>query len=541
VPAGRELRLVQEYFLVACAVRDIMNRFSEEYPGADAIPEKIAIQLNDTHPALAVAELMRLLVDERNLDWDEAWEITRNTCAYTNHTLMPEALERWPVSLFQRVLPRHLQLIYEINHRFLESAKKVWIDQPAKLKAVSLIDESGERSVRMANLAIIGGHAVNGVAALHSDLVKHELLPEFHELWPEKFQNKTNGVTHRRWLAYANPELGALITDAIGDGWLSDFAQIRKLEPFADDAAFRERFRGVKHIRKEKLASLVLQNTGIVVNPSHVFDVQIKRIHEYKRQLLHVLQVVDEYLRLTEYGSTPATPIVHIFGGKAAPGYAMAKLIIKLIGSVGAVVNADSRALGHIKVVFMPDYRVSLAEKLIPAADLSEQISTAGMEASGTSNMKLAMNGALTIGTMDGANIEIVEEVGRENAYIFGLTAEEVAEQRRNWSYRPFQLYSSNERIRAVMDALLNDKFSRDEPGLFRPLAEKLLNDGEQYFHLADFSTYTCTKEQALRDYVKRDEWSRKAIFNISRSGKFSSDRTIREYARDIWEIEAMR
>jgi glycogen phosphorylase len=537
VPAGRELRLVQEYFLVACAVRDIMNRFSDEYLDPAVIPDKIAIQLNDTHPALAVSELMRLLVDERNLDWDQAWEITRNTCAYTNHTLMPEALERWPISLFQRVLPRHLQIVYEINQRFLESVKKVWSGQPAKLKAVSLIDESGERSIRMANLAIIGGHAVNGVAALHSDLVKHELLPEFYELWPEKFQNKTNGVTHRRWLAYANPELAALITEAIGDGWLGDFAQIRKLEPFAEDAGFREQFRTVKRMRKQKLAELVLQNTGISLDADHVFDVQIKRIHEYKRQLLHVLQVVDEYLCLTERGAVPATPVVHIFAGKAAPGYAMAKLIIKLINSVGAEINADNRAAGHIKVLFMPDYRVSLAEKLIPAADLSEQISTAGMEASGTSNMKLAMNGALTVGTMDGANIEIVEEVGRENAYIFGLTAEEVAEQKRNWSYRPFQFYTSNDRIRAVMDALLSDRFSKEEPGLFRPVAEKLLNDGEQYFHLADFATYTCTKQQVLREYADRDDWSRKAVLNIARSGKFSSDRTIREYADQIWGI----
>ena len=367
--------------------------------------------------------------------------------------------------------------------------------------------------------------------------MKHKLLPEFYELWPEKFQNKTNGVTHRRWLAYANPELAALITEAIGNGWLGDFAQIRKLEPFAGDAGFREQFRNVKRMRKQKLAELVLQNTGISLDANHVFDVQIKRIHEYKRQLLHVLQVVDEYLCLTERGTVPATPVVHIFAGKAAPGYAMAKLIIKLINSVGAEINADSRAAGHIKVLFMPDYRVSLAEKLIPAADLSEQISTAGMEASGTSNMKLAMNGALTVGTMDGANIEIVEEVGRENAYIFGLTAEEVAEQKRNWSYRPFQLYTGNDRIRAVMDALLSDRFSKDEPGLFRPVAEKLLNDGEQYFHLADFATYTCTKQQVLREYADRDEWSRKAVLNIARSGKFSSDRTIREYADQIWGI----
>jgi glycogen phosphorylase len=540
VPAGRELRLVQEYFLVACAVRDIVTRFAEEHSDISLLPQKVAIQLNDTHPALTVAELMRLLVDERNLEWEEAWEITRKTCAYTNHTLMPEALERWPIYLFQRVLPRHLQIIYEINHRFLQSVKDRWPNDQARLSAVSLIEEAGERSVRMANLAIVGGHAVNGVAELHSELVKTQLMPYFYELWPEKFQNKTNGVTHRRWLAYANPELEKLISGAIGDDWVSDFSQIIKLEPFSGDSDFRRRFRDVKRRRKQKLADLVMHTLGLNINPDHVFDIQIKRIHEYKRQLLHVLQIVDEYLQLVERGIRPPKPVVHIFAGKAAPGYAMAKLIIKLINSVGETINRDERAADHIKVVFMPDYRVSLAEKLIPAADISEQISTAGLEASGTSNMKLAMNGALTLGTMDGANIEIVEEVGNENAYIFGLRAEQVAEQKQNWSYRPSQLYRNNVRIRAVIDALTGDRFSASEPGLFRPLVEKLLHDGEQYFHLADFEDYTSTKERMLNDYHDQESWSRRAILNIARSGKFSSDRTIREYAEQIWKVESL-
>ncbi len=540
VPAGRELRLVQEYFLVACAVRDIMTRFSDEYSDISLLPQKVAIQLNDTHPALTVAELMRLLVDERNLEWEEAWELTRKTCAYTNHTLMPEALERWPIHLFQRVLPRHLQIIYEINHRFLQSVKDRWANDPARLSAVSLIEEAGERSVRMANLAIVGGHAVNGVAELHSELVKTQLMPHFYEIWPEKFQNKTNGVTHRRWLAYANPELEQLISGAIGNDWLADFSQIIKLEPFSGDSDFRRRFREVKRRRKQKLADLIEHNLGLRVSSEHVFDIQIKRIHEYKRQLLHVLQIVDEYLQLVESGINPPKPVVHIFAGKAAPGYVAAKLIIKLINSVAEVINQDERAASHIRVVFMPDYRVSLAEKLIPAADISEQISTAGLEASGTSNMKLAMNGALTLGTMDGANIEIVEEVGSENAYIFGLRAEEVAELKRNWSYRPSQLYRSNDRIRAVIDALTGDRFCASEPGLFRPLIEKLLHDGEQYFHLADFESYVTTKERMLREYIDQESWSRRAILNIARSGKFSSDRTIREYAEQIWKIESL-
>ncbi|MGA8595364.1 MAG: glycogen/starch/alpha-glucan phosphorylase [Bryobacteraceae bacterium] len=539
-PAGRELRLLQEYFLVACAVRDIFNRFDEESSDLKSLPDKAAIQLNDTHPALTVAEMMRLLVDERGMEWEEAWKITCNTCAYTNHTLMPEALERWPVYLLERVLPRHLQIIYEINQRFLDLVRTRWPQEPLRLKEVSLVEESGERAVRMAHLAIVGGHAVNGVAALHSELVKHELLPTFYELWPEKFQNKTNGVTHRRWLAYANSGLASLITSAIGDSWIGDFSQIRELEPFAGDPGFLEKFREIKHRRKQALALLMAQNTGISVNPDHVFDIQIKRIHEYKRQLLHVLQIIDEYLSLVEDARKPASPVVHIFGGKAAPGYVMAKLIIKLINNAGAIINSDKRATDWIHVVFMPDYRVSLAEKLIPAADISEQISTAGMEASGTGNMKLAMNGALTLGTMDGANIEIVEEVGLENAYIFGLSAEEVAEQKRNWSYRPSQLYRSNDRIRRVIDSLSSDRFCPAEPSLFRPIAEKLLYDGEQYFHLADFTSYVDTKAKVLEEYTEREKWSERAVLNIARSGKFSSDRTIREYADQIWNIKSL-
>jgi glycogen phosphorylase len=537
VPAGRELRLVQEYFLVACAVRDIMTRFTQEFQDIDEFPTKVAIQLNDTHPALTVAELMRLLVDERNLEWEKAWEITGATCAYTNHTLLPEALERWPVYLLGRVIPRHLQIIYEINHRFLSSVRGRWSSQPDRLDKVSLIEESGERSVRMANLAIVGSHVVNGVAQLHSNLVKTDLLPLFHELWPDNFQNKTNGVTHRRWLAYANPELSALITSAIGSEWLGDFDQIRKLEPFSNDSGFREEFRQVKQARKLRLAQLIENHTAIWVNPESVFDIQIKRIHEYKRQLLHVLQVIDEYFRIVEDGVLPEHSITHIFAGKAAPGYEMAKLIIKLINNVAAAVNSDPKAAA-MKVIFLPDYRVSLAERLIPAADVSEQISTAGMEASGTSNMKLAMNGALTLGTLDGANIELLEEIGDENVYIFGLTASEIAQQRRNRAYRPLDFYRGNTRIRRSVESLLSDRFCPGEPGLFRTIGEKLLGDGEQYFHLADFESYVKTKERLLEDYLDPENWGRRAILNIARSSKFSSDRTIREYADDIWNLQ---
>jgi starch phosphorylase len=538
VLAGRELRLVQEYFLVACAVRDIVNRFLEEHSDFTIFPEKVAIQLNDTHPALTVAELMRLLVDERNMEWEQAWEITRATCAYTNHTLLPEALERWPMPLFERVIPRHLQIIKEINHRFLKVVRQKWPGDLDRQRTVSLIDESDDKSVRMAHLAIVGSHAVNGVAALHSHLLRTELLPLFNELWPENFQNKTNGVTHRRWVAYANPQLRSLIESAIGDSWIRDFSQIRRLEASAVDAQFCDRFQAVKRSRKEKLADLVRRIAGERIPVDAVYDVQIKRIHEYKRQLLHALQIIDEYFKIVEDNVLPPTPVVHIFGGKAAPGYAMAKLIIKLINSVSEVVNADQRSSEHMRVVFLPDYRVSLAEQIIPAADISEQISTAGMEASGTGNMKLAMNGALTLGTLDGANVEILEEVGPENIYIFGLTASQVSEQNRDKSYRPEDFYRNDPRIQRVIESLFSDLFCPSEPGLFRPVADKLLSNGEPYFHLADFGAYVDKKEQMLRDYHDRESWNRRAILNIARSGKFSSDRTIREYANDIWDLK---
>jgi glycogen phosphorylase len=538
VLAGRELRLVQEYFLVACAVRDIVNRFLEEHSDFTTFPEKVAIQLNDTHPALTVAELMRLLVDERTMEWDQAWEITRATCAYTNHTLLPEALERWPMPLFERVIPRHLQIIKEINHRFLKVVRQKWPGDLDRQRTVSLIDESDDKSVRMAHLAIVGSHAVNGVAALHSHLLRTELLPLFNELWPENFQNKTNGVTHRRWVAYSNPELRSLIESAIGDSWIRDFSQLRCLEASAADAQFCDRFRAVKRSRKEELADLVRRITGERIPVDAVYDVQIKRIHEYKRQLLHALQIIDEYFKIVEDNVLPPTPVVHIFGGKAAPGYAMAKLIIKLINSISEVVNADQRSSEHMRVVFLPDYRVSLAEQIIPAADISEQISTAGMEASGTGNMKLAMNGALTLGTLDGANVEILEEVGPENIYIFGLTADQVSEQNREKSYRPEDFYRNDPRIQRVIESLFSDLFCPSEPGLFRPIADKLLSNGEPYFHLADFGVYVDKKEQMLRDYHDRESWNRKAILNIARSGKFSSDRTIREYANDIWDLK---
>jgi starch phosphorylase len=403
---------------------------------------------------------------------------------------------------------------------------------------VSLIDESDDKSVRMAHLAIVGSHAVNGVAALHSHLLRTELLPLFNELWPENFQNKTNGVTHRRWVAYANPQLRSLIESAIGDSWIRDFSQIRRLEASAADAQFCDRFQAVKRSRKEKLADLVRRIAGERIPVDAVYDVQIKRIHEYKRQLLHALQIIDEYFKIVEDNVLPPTPVVHIFGGKAAPGYAMAKLIIKLINSVSEVVNADQRSSEHMRVVFLPDYRVSLAEQIIPAADISEQISTAGMEASGTGNMKLAMNGALTLGTLDGANVEILEEVGPENIYIFGLTASQVSEQNRDKSYRPEDFYRNDPRIQRVIESLFSDLFCPSEPGLFRPVADKLLSNGEPYFHLADFGAYIDKKEQMLRDYHDRESWNRRAILNIARSGKFSSDRTIREYANDIWDLK---
>ncbi len=527
IASGRELRLLQEYFLVACAVRDMVRRYLEQHQDFSSFADRVAIQMNDTHPALTVAELMRLLVDERDLPWEQAWEITCATCAYTNHTLMGEALEKWSVDLLAYVLPRHLEIIYEINHRFLESVSQRWPGDDRRRRDMSLILEGADRKVRMAHLAIVGSHAVNGVAALHSELVKTQLVPDFHELWPDKFQNKTNGVTHRRWLAYANPGLAQLISSRIGEGWIQDFSQIDKLESYAGDASFQEQFRAVKQANKNRLAAVARATAGISIDPESLFDVHVKRIHEYKRQLLNVMRIIHHYFSIVEDGESLPVPITYLFAGKAAPGYYAAKLIIKLINSVGLAVNRDPRVGGQMRLVFLPDYRVSLAEKIIPAADVSEQISTAGTEASGTGNMKLAMNGALTVGTLDGANIEILEEVGRENIYMFGLTAEEVHAIRSTGSYDPAQYCRENPKFARVLESIKNGFFCPDEPGIFRNLSSNLRSCCDPYVHFADFASYISTTSRIASDYTDRTAWTRKAILNVSRMGKFSSDRTV--------------
>lgn len=534
---GRYLRLTQEYFLVACAVRDTFRRLQANGKGPADFADQIAIQMNDTHPALAVAELMRMLVDEYDLPWDRAWEITVAACGYTNHTLMPEALEKWPVEMLERLLPRHLQIIYEINHRFLQRVTERWPNDTARLQRMSIIEEEPVKKARMANLAVVGSHAVNGVAALHSQLVKSELIPDFDEFYPGRISNKTNGVSPRRWLMYANPALSSWISHRIGDRWQDDLDRLRDLEPFASDLSSVEEFRSVKQLNKQKLADRIAQLTGVSVDPTCLFDVQVKRIHEYKRQLLHALGAIDEYLRLVEDGELPAAPRVHILAGKAAPGYFMAKLIIKLIHNIASVVNRDPCARNHLKIVFLPDYKVSLAEIIIPGADLSEQISTAGMEASGTSNMKFALNGALTVGTMDGANIEILEEVGRENIFIFGLRTEEIRALRTQ-GYNPWDFYRATPRLRRAVDSLTSGIFSSAEPGIFEPIRRMLLDGGDPYFHLADFTPYVDAQSSAALAYRDPATWNRKAILNVARMGKFSSDRTIREYAAEIWGIK---
>jgi len=537
VSAGRELRLLQEYFLVASALRDILRRFHHEHRDLTRLPEKVAIQLNDTHPALAVAELMRVLVDEHDLTWETAWDLTHRTLAYTNHTLLPEALEKWPVPLMERVLPRHLQVIYEINHRFLQTVAQVWPGDTARLGRMSIIEESTPKQVRMAHLAIVGSHSTNGVAALHSQLLKTRVFKEFAELWPNVFNNKTNGVTQRRWLLHANRPLAKLLTETIGDGWITNLEELRRLEPFADDAGFRDAFRRVKRQNKERLANEVRDQTGISIDASSLYDIQAKRIHLYKRQLLSVLFVIHEYLSLVEDGVRPAAPRTHIFAGKAAPGYWAAKQVIKLIHSVAEVVNHDPRSRDWIRVVFVPDYRVSAAEQIIPAADLSEQISTAGMEASGTGNMKFAMNGALTIGTLDGANIEIREHVGDDNIFIFGLRSEEVAELKAERSYDPEQICRANPQVARVVDAVGGNLFCVRDPGLFRSIYERLIDPTDEYVHLADLESYIATQGRASELYLQPEEWARRALLNVARVGVFSSDRTIQEYARDIWGV----
>lgn len=498
--------------------------------------EKWAIQLNDTHPAIAVAELMRLLVDEHAMDWDTAWQVTQNTFAYTNHTLLPEALEKWPVGLFGNLLPRHLEIIYEINRRFLDEVRAKFPGDDARLARMSLIDESGERYVRMANLATVGSHHVNGVAQLHSELLVKTVMHDFAELWPEKFLNVTNGVTPRRFVAVSNPPLAQLITQRIGDGWLRDLDQLRKLEPLADNAAFQDEWRAVKLTAKRGLAALIEQRTGIKVDPNSLFDIQIKRLHEYKRQHLNVLHILTLYLRLKRDPTADVPPRTFIFGAKAAPGYSMAKLIIKLINSIAAVVNHDPAVRDRLKVVFFPDYNVKNAQHLFPAADLSEQISTAGKEASGTGNMKFALNGALTIGTLDGANVEIRDEVGAENFFLFGLTADQVVGLKSR-GYRPRDYYEQNAELRDVLDFIASGALADGDASLFRPLVDNLLAQ-DPFLVLADYQAYLECQQNVSVLWGDPQAWTGKSILNVARMGKFSSDRSIRDYCAQVWNIQ---
>lgn len=537
VARGPELRLVQEYFLVACAIHTIVQTYQRfGHRDLTRLHEKTAIQLNDTHPALAVAELMRVLMDQERLPWDVAWEVTTASCAYTNHTLMPEALEKWPVPLFERVLPRHLEIIYEINRRHLQRVAHSFPDDPGKLTRMSLIEEGPEKQVRMAYLAIVGSHSVNGVAQVHSELVKTQLVPDFYALAPEKFNNKTNGVTPRRWLRLCNPGLARLISEAIGERWIADLDRLRDLEPLAEDAGFRERFLAVEAANKKRLAGVLERENNGTIAPGILLDVQVKRIHLYKRQLLNVLRIVHDYLRLTEDNQPPTVPRTYLFAGKAAPGYVAAKDVIYLINRLATLINHDPRARGHMHVVFARDYRVSLAEEIVPAADLSEQISTAGTEASGTSNMKFAMNGALTIGTLDGANIEIQQEVGADNIFIFGHTVEEITRLKAEL-HHPRSFYGQSATIRRILDAFTSDRLSPGKPGEFAWVFWMLVDQWDPYFHLADLEPYLAAQEAVAQLYRDPAAWARQAILNVARMGKFSSDRTIREYARDIWKV----
>jgi starch phosphorylase len=532
--AGRELRLRQQYFFVACAIADIVRRYRTTHATFEAFANKVAIQLNDTHPAVAVAELMRVLMDDHCLGWDEAWDITVRSCGYTNHTLLAEALERWPVSLFEKLLPRHMQIIYEINARHLRAVMNRWPGDHARTWRMSIIEEGGDRQVRMAMLATVGSHKVNGVAALHSELLKRDVLHDFDELTPEKFTNKTNGVTPRRWVLSCNLGLSGLLTECLGDGWATDLDRLEGITRFADDASFRERFAAVKRDNKRMLAARIRRDYGLSVDPASLFDVQIKRIHEYKRQLLNALHVVGMYLRAKRDPRSFTVPRTVLFGGKAAPSYTTAKLIIRFINSLAEVINSDPQVPG-LKVLFLPNYSVSMAERVIPAADLSEQISTAGKEASGTGNMKFALNGALTIGTLDGANIEIRDAVGAENFFLFGLTTEEVKEAQRR-GYNPRVHYEQNAELREVLDLIAAGYFSVGDPGMFRPLVDSLL-EHDPYMLLADYGAYAEAQRRVDAAWCDDEQWTRKAIQNVSHMGTFSSDRTIREYAREIWNV----
>jgi len=539
--AGKALRLRQQYFFVCCSLQDMIRITLRDGGDLEHFPDRFIIQLNDTHPAIAIAEMMRLLLDEHLMDWDQAWAVTRRSFAYTNHTLLPEALETWPVAMFQSTLPRHLEIIYEINARFLDEVRVRFMDEPERLSRLSLIDEGqgdGVRRVRMANLACVGSTSINGVAELHTQLLKSTVLKDFHELWPEKFCNKTNGVTPRRFLALANPPLARLLDEAVGDDWLRNLQLLRALEPQACDVAFRQRWRDIKREAKARLSDYVRRTCGVTLDPDTLFDVQVKRIHEYKRQHLNVLHIVSLYQRLRQGIAQDATPRTFVFGGKAAPSYRMAKLIIKLINSVADVINHDTQVNRLLRVVFVPDFNVKTAQHIYAAADLSEQISTAGKEASGTGNMKFTMNGALTIGTLDGANVEIRAAVGEENFFLFGQTVEQVAQTWAN-GYRPREIYERDPELRGAIDLINSGLFAHGDSGLFRPLTDNLLSS-DPFLVCADFHDYAQCQERAARAYGDPEHWSRMSILNVARCGRFSSDRAIREYNEDIWNVRPL-
>jgi starch phosphorylase len=536
--AGRELRLTQEYFLVACSVADIVRRFRTRHGEHwDAFPEKVALQLNDTHPALAVAELMRVFIDEAGLPWEKAWELTRATCGYTQHTVLAESLETWPVALMQRLIPRHVEIIFDINTRFLEQVGTLHPGDPDRMERVSLVHVDGERRFRMAHLALVGSHRINGVARLHTRILRDQVFPDFAQIAPDRFVSITNGITPRRWLLACNPRLASAISARIGDGWARDLEKLKDLLPFAEDPTFQEEFLAVKRANKVDLAGLVERACGVAIDPDSLYDVQVKRMHEYKRQLLNAMHLIALYARMKADPSADLTPRTFIFGAKAAPAYRMAKLVIRLINGIAEVVNADTSMAGRLKVVFLPDYRVTVASAVIPAADLSEQISTAGMEASGTGNMKLALNGALTIGTMDGANIEIRDAVGEENIFIFGHTAEEVAQLRQPGQNNPWERYRTDPELAGVIDALRDGVFAGSDAGLLREIWSALMQHGDRFMHLADFRSYSDAQARAGILFRDRRAWAAKAIRNVACMGYFSSDRAIREYAREIWNL----
>ena len=533
---GKELRFKQEYFFVSASLSDIIRRYKKAHTSFDTFSDKVAIQLNDTHPALAIAELMRILIDLEKVSWDKAWEITTNTFAFTNHTILPEAMEKWSIDLFRRVLPRHLDIIFQINQQFMNQVQERYHGDMGKMNRMSLIEENHTKYIRMAHLSIIGSHSINGVAELHSSILKEKVFSDFHEMFPRRFNNKTNGVTPRRWLKACNSELSKLITEYIGDSWVRDLSEIKKLQNHIDDSQLIDRWKKIKTYNKKQLAKYIQDSLSFEVDPTSLFETQIKRIHEYKRQVLSVLHAIALYNRMRSNPEGFKTQRTILFSGKAAPGYAMAKLIIKFINSVADIINADSSLQGNLKVVFLPNYSVTLAEKIIPASDLSVQISTAGMEASGTGNMKLALNGALTVGTLDGANIEIMEEVGNENIFIFGLNADEVMEKKQS-GYNPREVYMQNAELKAVLDMVQQGFFSGPQGNLFQPILENLLDHGDPYMILADFQSFCDIQEKIGNAYLDIDTWTRKSIINVSRMGKFSSDRSIKEYAKDIWNV----